>query len=119
MNPYLYIALAIVADAIGALALKASDGFRAPLPTLLVVLTYGGSFFFLSLAVRTIPVGLANALWSGFSVVTVALVSYVAQRQALHFSAVVGLVLIAAGSVVIYAGTDAPLPTHSNVTRGL
>ena len=119
MNPYLYIALAIAADAIGALALKASDGFRAPLPTLLVVLTYGGSFFLLSLAVRTIPVGLANALWSGFSVVTVALVSYVGQRQALNPSAVVGLVLIAAGSVAIYAGTDAPLPIQPKMTGSL
>jgi small multidrug resistance pump len=105
MNPYLYIALAIAADALGALALKACDGFRAPLPTLLVVLAYGGSFYFLSLAVRTIPVGLANALWSGFSVVMVALVSYVAQRQALHSSAVIGLALICLGTVVVYAGS--------------
>ena len=64
MNHYIYISLAVGADAAAANALKAADGFRVPLPSLLSLLGYGAAFFFLSQAVRTLPVGVATSSFS-------------------------------------------------------
>ena len=59
MNHYWYIGLAVGADAVAATALKAADGFRVPMPSLLALLGYGAAYFFLSQAVRTLPDGVA------------------------------------------------------------
>jgi small multidrug resistance pump len=105
MNHYLYISLAVGADAAAASALKAADGFRVPLPSLLALLGYGAAFFFLSQAVRTLPVGVANALWSGFSVILVAISGYVVHRQMLSLPSISGLLLICGGTALMYFGT--------------
>jgi small multidrug resistance pump len=104
MHPYVYLAVAILADVAGASALKAADGFRQPLPSLLAVLGYGSAFFFLSLAVRTIPIGIANALWSGFSILLVAAVGLVVHREPLAQSTIAGLLLICSGTVLLNLG---------------
>ena len=105
MNHYLYISLAVGADAAAASALKAADGFRVPLPSLLSLLGYGAAFFFLSQAVRTLPVGVANALWSGFSVILVAMTGYIVHRQMLSLPSISGLLLICGGTALMYFGT--------------
>ena len=105
MNHYMYIGLAVGADAAVVIALKAADGFRAPLPSLLAMLGYGAAYFFLSQSVRTMPVGVANALWSGFSVVVVAMAGYIIHRQALSLSSISGLLLICGGTALLYFGT--------------
>lgn len=107
MNHYIYIGLAVGADAAAASALKAANGFRVPLPSLLALAGYAAAFFFLSQAVRTLPVGVANALWSGFSVIAVAMASYVIHRQALSVPSMTGLLLICGGTALLYFGSAA------------
>lgn len=106
MNHYLYVGLAVLADTAGASALKAADGFRIPLPSALAILAYAGAFTFLSLAVRTIPIGVANALWSGLSIILVALVGYLVHGQSLHRVALLGMLLIFAGTVIVNLGSS-------------
>jgi small multidrug resistance pump len=105
MNQYLYVGMAVIADAIGAAALKSADGFRVLLPSVLAVIGYGSAFYFLALAVRTIPIGVANALWSGLSIVLVAIVGCVVHRQSLDAPALVGMLLIFTGTVLLNVGS--------------
>lgn len=99
---YLYLAIAIVAEVIGTSALKAAEGFSQPLPSLLVVAGYGTAFYFLSLVLRTIPIGVAYAIWSGAGVALIALIGWLFYRQALDGGAIAGIALIVAGVVVIH-----------------
>lgn len=98
---YLYLAIAIVAEVIGTSALKAAEGFTRPLPSLLVVAGYGTAFYFLSLVLRTIPVGVAYAIWSGVGVALIAVIGWTLYRRALDAGAIAGIALIVAGVVVI------------------
>ena len=107
MNHYLYIGLAVGADAAAASALKAADGFRVPAPSLLALAGYAAAFYFLSQAVRTLPIGVANALWSGFSVLAVAVAGYMIHRQALSLPSISGLLLICGGTALLYFGSAA------------
>lgn len=99
--PVAHLAIAILAEVLGTSALKASNGFTAPLPSLLVVTSYSVSFYSLSLALRTIPVGVAYAIWSGVGIVLISSIAWVVYRQALDLAAIVGIGLIIAGVVVI------------------
>ncbi len=96
-----YLAIAILAEVIGTSALKASNGFRVLAPSAVVVVAYAISFYFLSLALRTIPIGLAYAIWSGVGIVIISLVGWLLYRQALDAAAIAGIVLIVAGVLVI------------------
>jgi small multidrug resistance pump len=98
---YLYLAIAIVAEVIGTSALKAAEGFTRPLPSLVVAAGYGAAFYFLSLALKSIPVGIAYAIWSGAGVALITLIGWVLFRQRLDAPAMLGVALIVAGVVVI------------------
>jgi len=98
---YLQLAIAIVAEVIGTTALKASDGFSRPLPSLLVVLGYGLAFYFMSLVIRTLPVGVTYAIWSGMGIVLITLVGVVMFRQVPGGPALIGMALIIAGVAVM------------------
>jgi small multidrug resistance pump len=98
---YLYLAIAIIAEVIGTSALKAAEDFTRPLPSLLVVAGYGTAFYFLSLVLRTIPVGVAYAIWSGVGIALIAVIGWALYRQALDAGAITGIALIVAGVVVI------------------
>lgn len=98
---YLYLAIAILAEVVATSALKATGGFTRPLPSLLVVVGYGVAFYFLSLVLRTLPIGVAYAIWSGVGVALIALFGWLFYRQALDLGAIVGIALIVAGVVVI------------------
>ena len=101
MNGYTSLALAIVAEVIATSALQASAGFTRPGPSVLVVLGYGVAFYFLSLTLRTVPVGVAYAIWSGLGVVLVALLSWWLFGQKLDLAALLGMGLIVAGVLVM------------------
>jgi small multidrug resistance pump len=105
MNHYIYISLAVGADAAAASALKAADGFKTPVPSLLALVGYAAAFFFLSQAVRTLPVGVANALWSGLSVIAVAMAGYIIHRQVLSLPSIFGLLLVCGGTALLYFGS--------------
>lgn len=99
--PFIYLAIAILAEVVGTSALKASNGFTVWAPSTVVVLAYGVSFYFLSLALRTIPVGVAYAIWSGVGIVLISTIGWVLFRQRLDAAAIAGIGLIMAGVVVI------------------
>lgn len=107
MPVYALLAIAICSEVIGTLSLKASEGFTRPIPSIIVVVTYGLAFYFLSLTLKTIPVGIAYAVWSGIGVTLVALIGWLVFGQKLDFAAVAGMALIIAGVVVLnlFSGT--------------
>jgi len=98
---YLYLSIAIIAEVIGTSALKASEGFTRLGPTLITLLGYAAAFYFLSLTLKTIPVGIAYAIWSGVGIVLISLLGYALFRQTLDLPAIVGMALIIAGVAVI------------------
>ncbi len=98
---WLFLAFAIVAEVVGTSFLKASAGFTRPLPTIMVAAGYGLAFFFLSLTVDKVPVGIAYAVWSGAGVTLIAAIGWVFFGQKLDGPALVGMGLIVAGVVVL------------------
>jgi len=80
---------------------QASEGFTRTGPSLLVAAGYGVAFYFLSLTLKTVPVGVAYAIWSGAGIVLIALIGWLALKQPLDLPAVLGMGLIVAGVVVI------------------
>jgi small multidrug resistance pump len=98
---YLYLAIAIVAEVVGTSALKASAGFTKPIPTIGVVMGYGVAFYFLSLVLKTIPVGIAYAIWSGLGIVLITAVGFIAFNQKIDTPAIIGMTLIISGVIVM------------------
>ena len=98
---YLYLVIAIVAEVIATSALKASDQFSKTLPSIIVVIGYGVAFYYLSLVLKTIPIGVAYAIWSGAGIALITVVGLVVFDQKLDFAAIIGISLIVAGVVVM------------------
>ncbi|CAD5255708.1 MULTISPECIES: DMT family transporter [Halomonadaceae] len=98
---FVYLVLAIVAEVIATSALKASMGFTRPLPSVVVVVGYGLAFYLLSLVLRTLPVGVAYAIWAGLGIVLVTLVGIVVFGEKPDLPAVIGISLIVAGVVML------------------
>jgi small multidrug resistance pump len=98
---YVYLALAIVAEVTATSTLKASEEFTRPLPTLIVIFGYGCAFYLLTLVLRTIPVGIAYALWSGLGIILVAIAAAIFYKQIPDWPAVIGIALIILGVAVI------------------
>ena len=98
---YLYLGTAVAAEVIATSALKASDGFTRLLPSLVVVVGYGIAFYFLSLVLKTVPVGVAYAIWSGAGIVLIGLIGWLVLKQPLDLPAALGMGLIIAGVAVI------------------
>ncbi len=101
MKPWLMLAIAICAEVIATTSLKYAEGFTKPWPTLAVALGYGVSFFLLSLILKTIPVSITYAVWSGAGVALVTLLGWLWLGQKLDAGALIGIGLIVAGVVVI------------------
>ncbi|WDZ96038.1 SMR family transporter [Herbaspirillum sp. WKF16] len=101
MHPYLALGIAIVSEVIATSALRASDGFSRLWPSVLVVVGYGLAFFFLSATLKSIPVGIAYAIWSGLGVVLISLAAWLLFGQKLDAPAIIGMGLIVAGVVVL------------------
>ena len=101
MNHWVYLITAIVSEVIATSALKASTGFTKPLPSVVVVIGYLVSFYFLSLTLKTIPVGIAYAIWSGVGVVLISVVAWLLYGQRLDLPALIGMGLIISGVMVI------------------
>lgn len=101
MSPWLTLAIAIVAEVIGTTALKASDGFTRLWPSAVVVVGYGVSFYCLSLVLRSIPVGITYAVWSGLGIVLISLVAFAVYGQRIDTAGLIGMGLIIAGVLVL------------------
>jgi small multidrug resistance pump len=96
-----WLALAIVAEVIATSSLKASAAFTRPWPSLVVVLGYATAFYCLSLALRSMPVGIAYALWSGIGIVLVTAIAWIVYGQKLDAIALAGMALIVLGAALL------------------
>ena len=101
LTAYSFLGIAIVCEVIGTTALKASDTFTRLGPSLLTVVAFVAAFFFMSLALRVLPTGIAYAVWSGVGIILISIISWVWFRQTLDAGALAGMALIIAGVVVI------------------
>ncbi|MBN6104389.1 QacE family quaternary ammonium compound efflux SMR transporter [Xanthomonas sp. CFBP 8703] len=101
MKHWLFLLIAIVGEVAGTSSLKASEGFTRLWPSLLAILGYGVAFYFLSLTLRSIPMGIAYALWSGIGIVLISLMAWLQFGQKLDAPALAGMALIVAGVIVI------------------
>jgi len=101
MLNYAYLAISIVAEVIATSALKASEGFTRLVPSAVVAIGYAISFYFLSLTLRVLSVGIVYAIWSGVGIVLVSAIGWVLYGQKLDAAALVGMSLIIAGVVVV------------------
>jgi small multidrug resistance pump len=101
MKSWIFLGIAIVAEVVATTGLKASEGFTRLWPSLLVITGYAVAFYFLSITLKEIPVGLAYAIWAGLGIVLVALIGWLVYGQTLDAASVIGMALIIAGVLVI------------------
>ena len=98
---YAYLTIAILSEVIGTSFLKATEGFTRFGPSVLTIVSYAFAFYFLSLTLKALPIGIAYAIWSGLGIIFIALIGLFWFRQPLDPPAIIGLTLIVAGVVVI------------------
>ena len=101
MNNWVYLGLAIFSEVIATASLKSTEGFTRFVPSVVVLIGYCSAFYFLSLTLDTIPIGVAYAVWSGVGVATITVVSYVLYDQKIDTTGIIGIGLIIAGVVVL------------------
>ena len=101
MSTYIYLAIAIIAEVTATSTLKLSEEFTKPLPSLVVIIAFGVSLYFMTLTLRTLPVGIMYAFWSGFGIILVSLIAIFVYKQIPDVPAIVGMVLIISGVVLI------------------
>lgn len=114
MNPvfitYAALAVAVACEVTATTLLKLSDQFTRPLPTAAMALCYLASFFFLSVTLRHLPIGVAYAVWSGLGIVLISTIGFVVFRQTLDFAAVIGLGFIVVGVITVNVFSTTPSP---------
>lgn len=107
MNGLLLLGFAILSEIVATTALKLSDGFTKPLPSLIVVVGYGIAFYLISLSLRQIPIGTAYAIWSGVGTVATAAIGVLLWKETLEPGRIIGIALIVIGVVVLQAFSKA------------
>lgn len=106
MKNWLFLLIAIVSEVIATSALKASEGFTVLVPSVIVAVGYSAAFYFLSLTLRTIPIGMAYAIWSGVGVALITLIGWLVFNQKLDAAALIGIAFIVIGIVVLYSFSE-------------
>ena len=101
MSQWLYLSIAIAAEVTGTSFLKSSEGFTRLGPSVVVVVGYLVSFYFLSLTLKTMPVGIAYAVWAGVGVALITLIGWTFFAQSLDLPALIGIAMIVTGVIVI------------------
>lgn len=107
---YLYLAIAIIAEVTATTALKASEEFTRITPSVVVILGYGVAFYFMTLVLRVIPIGITYAIWSGLGIVLVTIIGFFFYKQTLDIPAIIGISLII--SVVIVINVFSNITSH-------
>lgn len=103
---YLYLLLAVIAEVVATTALKSAEGFTRLIPSMVVVVGYGLSFYFLSMILQTLPLGVTYAVWSGLGIVLVTIAAVFLYKQTPDAAAIIGMALIIAGVAVIQIFSD-------------
>jgi small multidrug resistance pump len=98
---YVFLAGAIVAETIGTSALSQAAGFTRLVPTAIVLVSFATSFYLMSLALQTIPVGIAYAIWAGIGIILITIIGWLFLNQTLDLAAYAGIALILAGVLVL------------------
>ena len=98
---YLYLSIAIIAEVIGTGALKASHEFTKLGPSIMAIVGYGASFYFLSLVLKTIPIGIAYAIWSGIGITLITITGAILFKQMPDIPSIIGMTMIMTGVVII------------------
>ena len=101
MKNWIFLCVAIIAEVIATSALKSSEGFSKPIASVIVVLGYIIAFYCLSLTLKTIPVGIAYAIWSGVGIVLLTTIAWIVFDQKLDVWGIVGIALIMSGVLVL------------------
>lgn len=99
---YFYLAIAIVAEVIATSALKATEEFTQVFPSMIVVVGYVTAFYFMTLVIRTIPIGITYAIWSGVGIAFITLIAAIFYKQVPDLPAIIGIGLIISGVVIIH-----------------
>ena len=107
MSNWIYLILAIISEVIATSSLKSTEGFTKLWPSIIVLLGYSAAFYFLSLTLDTIPIGVVYAIWSGVGIAAIAIVSVIFFDQKLDTASYIGMGLIIAGVVVLRVYSDA------------
>lgn len=107
MSSQLALILAILSEVAATSALKASEGFTKLWPSMIVVIGYATAFYFLSLALRTIPMGVAYGVWSAVGIVLISAAGWIIYDQKLDVAALLGLALIVVGVLVVHLFSSA------------
>ncbi len=101
MNTWFYLGIAILSEVMATASLKSTEGFTKIGPSVLVLIGYSAAFYFLSLTLEDIPIGVAYAVWSGVGVATITIISVVYMDQKIDLAGVLGIGLIVAGVIVL------------------
>ena len=99
---YTYLLIAILSEVLATSMLKASDGFTKLIPSIVTFIGYSVSFYFLSMVLRYIPMGISYAIWSGLGIVLISIVGLLVFKQELDLPGIFGMVLIISGVIVIH-----------------
>jgi len=106
---WIYLAIAIISEVIATSALKAAEGFTRWWPSLIVVLGYAASFYFLALTLRSLPIGIAYAVWSGVGIALITLTGWIVYHQQLTSASLIGIALIISGVIVLALFSKSPM----------
>ncbi|AQW98866.1 DMT family transporter [Elizabethkingia anophelis] len=101
MKHYIYLFSAIIFEAVATSTLKSSEQFTKLIPSIITIVGYAGAFYFLSLSLKQIPVGIAYALWSAIGIVLIAVVGALVYKQIPDLPAIIGFIFIITGVVII------------------
>jgi small multidrug resistance pump len=101
MNHWHFLAIAIISEVSATSALKASEGFTKVLPSVVVLIGYALSFYFLSLTLKSLPIGIVYAIWAGLGIVLLGIIGWVVYGQELDFAAIAGMSLILSGVLIL------------------
>ena len=103
---YVYLATAIIAEVIATSALKASHEFTHLIPSLIVITGYAVAFYFMTLTIRTLPIGITYAIWSGLGIVLISIAGAIFYKEIPDIPAMIGIALIILGVGVIHIYSD-------------
>jgi small multidrug resistance pump len=106
---YVPLAIAILAEVLATTALKLSDGFSRPAWAALTVAFYAVAFYCLSLALKSIPTGVAYAIWSGVGIILISVFAWLSRGERLDTPAMIGMTFIITGVIVmnLFSGASA------------
>ena len=98
---WIYLSIAIVAEVIATSSLKESQGFTRLIPSIITFIGYSFTFYFLSLTLKEIPIGITYAIWSGIGICLLSIIGYFRFNQTLDFGSIIGISLIGVGVIVL------------------